>query len=76
MRKQSEATYIHERIPSLPEVTVGNDTDCFPQLSLDSRRNGNHQADQFTLDGSHLVGCKFVVAIFVGPIPFDKVFET
>lgn len=69
------STYIDKCIPSLPEITVGNHTDSFAQLSLNRGRDRDHQIDQFALDCFHLVLRKFPLSIFVSPVALDKILE-
>lgn len=71
----SLATYIHKGVPSLPEVTVRNHTDCLSQLRLDTRRDRNHQTDQLLLNGRDLLQLQFVVSIFICPVSLDEVFK-
>ena len=68
-------TYIHQGIPSLPEITVSNHTDGLSQLGLDTRRNRYHQTDQFLLDGGDLIQLELVVSIFIRPVSLDKILK-
>lgn len=68
-------TYIHQSIPSLPEVTVRDRADGFAQLTLDARGDRDHQADQLPLDGRNLLERQLVVPILVGPVAPDEVLE-
>lgn len=69
------STYIYQRVPPLPEITVGNDTDRVTQLRLNARRHRDHQIDQFTFDRNYLILGKLVISIFICPIPLDEVLE-
>ena len=71
----SATTYIHQVVPSFPEITVGNYTDGLSQLGLNTSRDRNHQTDQLLLDSSDLVQMKFVVAIFIRPVSLNEVLE-
>jgi len=71
----SATTYIHQVVPSLPEITVGNHTDGLSQLGLNTSRDRNHQTDQFLLDSSDLVQLKLVVSIFIRPVSLNEVLE-
>lgn len=68
-------TYIHQGIPSLPEITVSNHTDGLSQLGLDTRRNRYHQTDQFLLDCGDLIQLELVVSIFIRPVSLDKILK-
>ena len=67
--------YIHQGIPSLPEITVSNHTDSLTQLSLYTKRNRDHQTDQFLLDSIDLIQLKLVISIFIRPVSLDKILE-
>lgn len=73
--KVPSTTYIHQVIPSLPEVTISDHTDGLSQLGLNTSRDRNHQTDQFLLDSSDLVQLKLVVSIFIRPVSLNEVLE-
>lgn len=66
---------VDQSVPALPEVRVGNDADGLSKLSLDGRRHRDHEADNLTLDSSHLILRELVVSIFVGPAAADEILE-
>lgn len=69
------ATYIHQGVPSLPEVTVRNHADRLTQLRLDTRWHRYHQADQLLLDGRNLLLLQLVISILIRPVSFNKVLK-
>lgn len=58
-------TYINQCIPSLPEITVCNDTDSLTQLYLQCSWETDHQSDNFLLDGGDIAGLESVVSILI-----------
>jgi hypothetical protein len=68
-------TYIHESLPLLPEVTVGDHTDGLTQLALNAWRDRDHQVDQLALEGLDLIALQLVVSVLIGPVPLDEVLE-
>lgn len=59
----------------LPEITVRDRANGLTQLSLDPRRNRDHQIDQLALDRCNLIQRQLVVSILVCPIPLNEVLE-
>lgn len=72
---QARHEIVDERVPSFPEVAVGNDAHGLAELGLDGGRAGDHERDELALDGENFVGGELVVAVFIGPIALDEVLE-
>lgn len=58
-------THVDKSIPSLPKIAISYDTDGFPQLALDHRRDSYHEPNELALDRNNFVLRKLVTSIFV-----------
>lgn len=57
--------YINECIPSFPEITVRDHTDCVTELVLNVWRHRHHEPDELLFDRDDLILRESMVSIFV-----------
>ena len=68
-------THVNQGIPSLIEITLGNNADGLADLNLNHGRNRDHEPYYLLFDRVDLILGKLVLPILVCPVPFDEVFE-